>query len=186
MWFKTPTIVDTQRQPLLRPQPESSPRRPPAATAATDSKCETTSGGHTTQYLCVQHTCVGPCDNRLLAAHRRLRLADQPRRPTDTICHRDHPGRLLRHRPQDREAEVPRGARQYEAAWQALPGKFDSLFVYTYSAPTNLYVGDHLLTLTGSVQEFSGDTQLDFPAWLKVDADPTPDLGAQADPARAE
>jgi hypothetical protein len=64
-------------------------------------------------------------------------------------------------------------ANPVSGAYQALPGYFNSLFVYTYSAPTNLYVGDHLINLAGSVQEFSGDTQLDFPSWLKVDAQPT-------------
>src|SRR5207248_2476168 len=55
------------------------------------------------------------------------------------------------------------------------PGAFAQIFVYTYSSPTNLYVGDHLISLTGSLQEFSGDTQLDFPGWVKVDQLPTPD-----------
>ena len=37
-------------------------------------------------------------------------------------------------------------------------------------------MGDHLIELTGSVEEFSGDTQLDFPGWIKVNQLPTPEF----------
>jgi hypothetical protein len=46
-----------------------------------------------------------------------------------------------------------------------LPGAFGGLFIYNYSFPEGLDQGDRLLTLSGSVQEFTSTTQLTFPAW---------------------
>lgn len=46
-----------------------------------------------------------------------------------------------------------------------LPGTYGSMFIYNYSFPEGLDVGDLLLTLSGSVQEFTSTTQLTFPAW---------------------
>ncbi|WP_224245829.1 single stranded DNA-binding domain-containing protein [Hyalangium gracile] len=47
-----------------------------------------------------------------------------------------------------------------------LPGTYASLYVYNYSFPEGLYPGDLLWSLSGSVQEFTGTTQLTFPAWI--------------------
>ncbi|MBM4381671.1 MAG: hypothetical protein FJ086_20580, partial [Deltaproteobacteria bacterium] len=46
-----------------------------------------------------------------------------------------------------------------------LPGTFGSLYVYNYSYPDGLYQGDLLWAVSGAVQEFTGTTQLVFPAW---------------------
>jgi hypothetical protein len=48
---------------------------------------------------------------------------------------------------------------------RVLPGTYGSLYIYNYSFPEDLYPGDLLWTLSGSVQEFTGTTQLTFPAW---------------------
>lgn len=45
------------------------------------------------------------------------------------------------------------------------PGRFASMFIYNYSYPEGLDVGDLLWGVSGSVQEFTGTTQLTFPAW---------------------
>ncbi len=46
-----------------------------------------------------------------------------------------------------------------------LPGTYGSMYIYNYSFPEDLYPGDLLWTLSGSVQDFTGTTQLTFPAW---------------------
>lgn len=46
-----------------------------------------------------------------------------------------------------------------------LPGTFGSMYVYNYSFPEGLDPGDLLWTISGSVQDFTGTTQLTFPAW---------------------
>ncbi|XXF75823.1 hypothetical protein P2318_22545 [Myxococcaceae bacterium GXIMD 01537] len=46
-----------------------------------------------------------------------------------------------------------------------LPGSYASLYVYNYSYPEDLYAGDLLWTLSGSATDFTGTTQLSFPAW---------------------
>ncbi len=46
-----------------------------------------------------------------------------------------------------------------------LPGTWATMFVYTYQAPT-LFVGDRLSQLQGTMQEFAGDTQLNFPTYI--------------------
>jgi hypothetical protein len=45
-----------------------------------------------------------------------------------------------------------------------LPGSWAYLFVYNYDAP-ELFMGNRLVTLSGIIGEFDGDTQLDYPAW---------------------
>lgn len=47
------------------------------------------------------------------------------------------------------------------------PGRFQSLFVYNFSYPENLDTGDVVTRIYGTVQEFTGQTQLTFPAWDK-------------------
>lgn len=46
-----------------------------------------------------------------------------------------------------------------------LPGTFGSIFIFNFSYPEGLNVGDRLYTLGGSVQEFTSTTQLTFPSW---------------------
>lgn len=50
-----------------------------------------------------------------------------------------------------------------------LPGTFGSMFIYNFSFPDGLFEGDLLFTLSGAVQEFTGTTQLVFPAWSIAD-----------------
>ncbi|HET9451739.1 MAG TPA: hypothetical protein VFO83_12680 [Aggregicoccus sp.] len=45
------------------------------------------------------------------------------------------------------------------------PGTYGSMFIYNYNYPEGLDRGDILWTLSGSVTEFSGATQMTFPAW---------------------
>jgi len=49
------------------------------------------------------------------------------------------------------------------------PGRFASLYVYNYSHPDNLEQGDLLWSLSGSVQEFTGTTQVTFASWAVQD-----------------
>ncbi|MFN7130702.1 MAG: hypothetical protein ACK4N5_01385 [Myxococcales bacterium] len=53
-------------------------------------------------------------------------------------------------------------------------GNFASIFVYSYSYPDGLFLGDRVKTISGTVQEFSGHTQLVFPSWVRVEATPRP------------
>lgn len=46
-----------------------------------------------------------------------------------------------------------------------LPGTFGHMFIYNYSYPDGLSVGDLLFTVSGSVQEFTSTTQMTFPGW---------------------
>lgn len=46
---------------------------------------------------------------------------------------------------------------------------FGHLFVYNFSYPDDLMLGDCLKAVTGTVQEFSGNTQITFPSWIKND-----------------
>jgi hypothetical protein len=56
---------------------------------------------------------------------------------------------------------------------RTLAGTFGHMYVYSYSFPEGLFVGDRVLSLTGTVQEFSGDTQFVFPSWIrKVEQEP--------------
>ena len=45
-----------------------------------------------------------------------------------------------------------------------LPGSWAYIFVYNYDAP-ELFLGNRLTTLSGTIGEFVADTQLDYPAW---------------------
>ena len=45
------------------------------------------------------------------------------------------------------------------------PGSFNSMFVFSFSRPDDLLVGDRLSKLTGIVKEFLGFTELQFPTW---------------------
>lgn len=49
------------------------------------------------------------------------------------------------------------------------PGRFESLFLYSFSYPDDLFVGDVVNRVFGTVQEFTGDTQMTFPTWEKED-----------------
>lgn len=63
----------------------------------------------------------------------------------------------------------------------AIPGTFGHSFVYNYSYPDGLFLGDRVSSLTGTVQEFSGSTQLVFPSWVRVEGNPRPqDIPAPA------
>ncbi len=44
-------------------------------------------------------------------------------------------------------------------------GSYNSLFVFSFSRPDDLLVGDRLSKLTGIVSEFLGFTELQFPTW---------------------
>ncbi len=58
--------------------------------------------------------------------------------------------------------------------YQDTVGTFGHMYVYNYSYPDGLSVGDRVLSLTGTVQEFSGDTQMTFPSWVRREGDPRP------------
>lgn len=67
---------------------------------------------------------------------------------------------------------------------------FNHLYVYNYSYPEDLALGDRLDRLVGTSQDFSGATQISFPAWTRaMDAElhPEPfrvdDLDAVVEPA---
>ena len=45
---------------------------------------------------------------------------------------------------------------------------YEHLYLYNYSYPDELEVGDRLDRLVGSLQEFSGCTQASFPAWTRA------------------
>jgi hypothetical protein len=45
------------------------------------------------------------------------------------------------------------------------PGSFNSMFVFSFSRPDDLLVGDRLSKLAGIVNEFLGFTELQFPTW---------------------
>ncbi len=53
-------------------------------------------------------------------------------------------------------------------------GNFGSIFVYSFSYPDGLFLGDRLTQVAGTVQEFSGHTQLVFPSWVRVESTPRP------------
>ncbi len=59
--------------------------------------------------------------------------------------------------------------------YKSAVGTLGHLFVYSYSYPDGLYVGDRVTSLTGTVQEFSGATQLVFPSWVRLEGDPRPE-----------
>ncbi|RLB57180.1 MAG: hypothetical protein DRI34_08045 [Deltaproteobacteria bacterium] len=47
-------------------------------------------------------------------------------------------------------------------------GAFNHLYVYNYSYPDDVEVGDRLDRLVGSSQDFSGCTQISFPSWQRA------------------
>lgn len=49
----------------------------------------------------------------------------------------------------------------------SLPHAFGHMYVYSYSFPEDLVPGDRLGVVTGTISEFSGDTQLTFPSWSR-------------------
>ncbi|HZN92658.1 MAG TPA: hypothetical protein VFB81_08125 [Myxococcales bacterium] len=49
------------------------------------------------------------------------------------------------------------------------PGRFAAIYVYNYSHPENLEEGDLLWSLSGSVQEFTGTSQITFASWAVRD-----------------
>lgn len=57
---------------------------------------------------------------------------------------------------------------------RTLPGTYGHMYVYNYNYPDGLFTGDRVLSLTGTVQEFSGSTQLVFPSWIRKEGDPRP------------
>ncbi len=59
-----------------------------------------------------------------------------------------------------------------EAADPLRPGNFASLFVFNFSYPEDLLVGDRLEHLQGTLLDFSGNTQLAFPTWVRDEGGP--------------
>ncbi len=49
------------------------------------------------------------------------------------------------------------------------PGTYNSLFVFSFSRPDGIVVGDRLSKLSGIVSEFLGYTELGFPTWKVAD-----------------
>ncbi len=47
----------------------------------------------------------------------------------------------------------------------ALPGNYGSLFVFNFSYPEDLVLGDRLERIAGTMLDFSGNTQMTFPVW---------------------
>jgi hypothetical protein len=58
---------------------------------------------------------------------------------------------------------------------RTLPGTYGYLYIYNYNYPDGLFTGDRVLSLTGTVQEFSGTTQLVFPSWIRKEGLPRPE-----------
>lgn len=56
-----------------------------------------------------------------------------------------------------------------EAPGNGTAGNFGSLFIFSYSFPEDMQIGDRVESVTGTVQEFTGATQLVFPSWVKKD-----------------
>ncbi len=52
-----------------------------------------------------------------------------------------------------------------EPADGVLPGNYGHIFVFNFNFPEGLEVGDRLHALEGTIQEFSGNTQLTFPTY---------------------
>ena len=64
----------------------------------------------------------------------------------------------------DVDAGVPKPGWDPNTERFDLPGTWGYLFVYTYGAP-NLFPGNRIVALSGSIQEFVADTQMSFPSW---------------------
>jgi hypothetical protein len=57
--------------------------------------------------------------------------------------------------------------------------EFNSVYVYNYSRPEDLYVGDLLNSVSGPVSDFNGYTEINFPLWdVNVPAGMQPDVAA--------
>lgn len=62
---------------------------------------------------------------------------------------------------------------------------FNSIFVFTFSQPSRLEIGDRICEISGGTAEFTGMTQLQFPSWgvqnkersTAEDTDPAPEDG---------
>ena len=62
---------------------------------------------------------------------------------------------------------------------------YNSLFIFTFSQPTRVEIGDRVCEVSGGVAEFTGMTQLQFPSWgiqnkersTAQDQDPAPEDG---------
>ena len=64
---------------------------------------------------------------------------------------------------------------------------YNSIFIFTYSQPGRVEVGDRVCELSGGISEFTGMTQIQFPSWgiqnkersTAEDLDPAPEDGDQ-------
>ncbi len=62
---------------------------------------------------------------------------------------------------------------------------FNSIFIYSYSQPARVDIGDRICEVTGGIAEFTGMTQMQFPSWgiqnkersTAEDTDPAPEDG---------
>lgn len=182
LYFARPSLVDLQRTPgcdpgqqYSAPPPHVCDKPDPTSDGFCHQDCECTDLQHfDTPYVCYQGQCIGACDNRLSPLTGDFVEVDEPYTAPDQgmiVTGITNSGFYVT----DLSAQKmsPDSGNPAAPGFDALPGHFGHIFVYTYSAPADLYVGDHLIELTGSVQEFSGDTQLDFPGWVKVDQLPT-------------
>lgn len=61
-----------------------------------------------------------------------------------------------------------------EPANATYPGNFGHIFVYNFSYPEGLHVGDRLEHLQGTLTDFAGNTQLTFPGWRVSDCPRVP------------
>ena len=59
----------------------------------------------------------------------------------------------------------------YVADLSETAGEFGALFVFSFSRPNGIEVGDRLSHLSGNVDEFLGFTELGFPTWTILDRD---------------
>ncbi|MBS2033098.1 MAG: hypothetical protein JST54_34820 [Deltaproteobacteria bacterium] len=173
LYFQRPTLVDVQRQPDCDP---SANFAPPVTFCNQDSDCTDQTFG--TTYFCKvsEHLCLGPCDNRTSPLQGDFVEIDEPYTSDDAgmiVTGITSSGFYVTDLSAQKFSDPNDPTTPY---WQGLTSTFGHIFVYTYQAPNDLYVGDHLISLTGSLEEFSGDTQLDFPGWVKVDQLPTPEF----------
>ena len=64
---------------------------------------------------------------------------------------------------------------------------YNSIFIFTYSQPGRVEIGDRVCEVSGGISEFTGMTQLQFPSWgiqnkersTAEDTDPAPEDGEQ-------
>lgn len=65
--------------------------------------------------------------------------------------------------------------------------EYNSIFIFTYSQPARVEIGDRVCEISGGIAEFTGMTQLQFPSWgiqnkersTAEDTDPAPEDGEQ-------